>query len=395
MNHGGTGETLRKPTTVRSAVLAHSLVTSEAKLQTQFTITFLSAVLVFHLLGVAHSQDNRHQEALDFQAMIQAVPETAKFVDERFYIWGGSMVRDTEGTCHLFYSRWPRALGHNAWVTHSEIAHATAKHPLGPYTHVGVALEPRQGSYWDGNCTHNPTVHQYDGRYYLYYMGNFGDGKATKKLNMTHRNNQRIGVAVADSPAGPWTRFDAPLIDVTAKPGAHDELMTSNPSILRRSDGIYVLIYKAVSTKGKLPFGGPVVHLAATSKSPTGPFTKLNTPLFTVPGAKFAAEDPYIWSDGNQCWAIVNDHKGIFNRTGKDSLALFSSTNGLDWNVAERPIVLQRQLRWTDGSEQSFHRLERPQLWLQDGVPKVLFCAAEPTKDKGHSFNVHIPLSQE
>ena len=27
-------------------------------------------------------------------------------------------------------------------------------------------------------------------------------------------NNQRIGVAVADDPHGPWTRFDEPLIDV-------------------------------------------------------------------------------------------------------------------------------------------------------------------------------------
>ena len=31
-----------------------------------------------------------------------------------------------------------------------------------------------------------------------------------------NRNNQRIGVAVADDPNGPWKRFDKPLID--AKP---------------------------------------------------------------------------------------------------------------------------------------------------------------------------------
>ncbi|TWU55594.1 hypothetical protein [Rubripirellula reticaptiva] len=329
---------------------------------------------------------------LDFKKLVSPVPTSAKFIDENYYIWGASMVRDTDGKCHLLYSRWLRELGHNAWVTHSEIAHAVADSPLGPFRYVDVALPARGPEYWDGMCTHNPTVHKFDGKYYLYYMGNFGDGNATVKLNPIHRNHQRIGVAVADHPAGPWKRFDKPLIDVTHQPGAHDELMTSNPSILRRSDGTYVLIYKAVGTKGPLPFGGPVIHLAATSQSPTGPFNKKMTPLFTAPGVKFPAEDPYVWAEGNRCWAIVNDHKGTFNGTGEDSLALFTSKDGLTWDVAPNPWVLQRKVTWTDGTEQSFHRLERPQLWLENGQPAVLYCAAEETNDEAHSFNVHIPL---
>ncbi|EMI18924.1 putative secreted protein [Rhodopirellula maiorica SM1] len=340
----------------------------------------------------AGTSTSRSSPELDFRSMVSPVPASAKFVDPNYYIWGGSMARDAEGKCHLLYSRWPRELGHNAWVTHSEIAHAVADDPLGPYKHVDVALPARGSQFWDGMCTHNPTVHQFDGKYHLYYMGNYGDGNATAKLNPIHRNNQRIGVAVADSLSGPWKRFDSPVIDISEPSDAPDALMTSNPSILRRGDGTYVLIYKAVGKNGRLPFGGPVVHLAATSDSPTGPFTKQLKPLFTAPGVKFPAEDPYVWFDGEQCWAIVNDHKGHFNKTGEDSLALFTSNDGLDWSVAAHPWVLQRKVSWADGSEQSFHRLERPQLWLEDGVPKVLFCAAEETKEKEHSFNVHIPL---
>ncbi|MEO1616849.1 MAG: glycoside hydrolase family protein [Planctomycetota bacterium] len=325
--------------------------------------------------------------------MVQRVPPTAKFIDDDYYIWGGSMAKDASGKCHLLYSRWPRKLGHNAWVTHSEIAHAVADHPLGPYEHVDVALPIRGADYWDGMCTHNPTVHKFDGKYYLYYMGNTGDGNATAKLNPIHRNNQRIGVAVADRLEGPWKRFDQPLINISESSTAPDALMTSNPSILRRGDGLFVLIYKAVGKNGRLPFGGPVVHLAATSSSPTGPFQKQFKTLFTASGVKFPAEDPYIWFDGETCWAIVNDHKGHFNKTGEDSLALFSSQDGLDWNVATHPWVLQRKVKWLDGTEQSFHRLERPQLWLENGVPLVLFYAAEETKNKLHSFNVHIPLT--
>ena len=106
--------------------------------------------------------------------------------------------------------------------------------------------------------------------------------------------------------------------------------MTSNPSFLRRADGTYVRIYKAVGKKGRLPFGGTVVHLAATSDSPTRPFTKQLKSLFATPVVKFPAEDPYVWFDGQRCWAIVNDPNGHFNQTGEDSLALFASTDGLD-----------------------------------------------------------------
>ncbi len=39
---------------------------------------------------------------------MKPVPQTAKFIDPDFFIWGASMVQDKEGLCHLFYSRWPR-----------------------------------------------------------------------------------------------------------------------------------------------------------------------------------------------------------------------------------------------------------------------------------------------
>ena len=331
----------------------------------------------------------------DFPVMISRVPAKSKFIDPDYYIWGASMVKDDDGLYHLFYSRWPKSLTHFAWVTHSEIAHATSNSPLGPYQHVDVVLPERGIRFWDGVCTHNPTVHEFDGKYYLYYMGNTGEREPAKRLNWTHRNQQRIGVAVADHPNGPWKRFDEPLIDVSANETAHDALMTSNPSILRRPDGKFVLIYKAVGKKRKLPQGGPVVHLAATSDSPTGPFEKLNEPLFVVDGIDFPAEDPYIWSDKTGCWAIVNDHKGSFTGTGQDCLALFQSQDGLTWKVADHPMVLNRRVTWEKGraKPQSFHRLERPQLWLENGIPKVLFCAAEETKQKKHSYNVHIPLN--
>lgn len=328
--------------------------------------------------------------AYDFFKMIQPVPETASFRDPGYIVWCGSMIMGDDGKYHLFYSRWPEKLGHFAWVTSSEVAHAVSDSPFGPFSFADVTLPPRGARFWDGLCTHNPTITRFGGKYYLYYMGNTGDGKQVKGLNWSHRNNQRIGVAVADSPAGPWIRMDQPLISPTE--GFHDALCMANPSVTQRPDGGYLMVYKAVGKKKALPFGGPVVHLVAMADNPTGPFRKLPDPVFISPGSSFAAEDPFIWRGPDRYWAIVKDFKGAFSGTGKTSLALFESADGIQWHTAKHPLVSGLALRCADGSVLSLEKLERPQLLMNGGEPAVLICAAAPAGHLSKSFSVQIPL---
>jgi hypothetical protein len=330
----------------------------------------------------------------DFSAMLRPVPESAKLIDPDYYIWCGAMVRGDDGKYHLYYSRWPRKLGHNAWVTHSEIAHAIGDTPTGAFRHADVALSARGKQFWDGLCTHNPTILRAGSKYYLYYMGNTGDGVPSHDLNWTHRNNQRIGVAVAENPSGPWTRFDQPLIDVSPDPAAPDSLMTSNPAVARRPDGGYLLIYKAVGKQRPMPFGGPVVHLTATSDSPTGPFTKQLQPIFSAPGVDFAAEDPFLWYDyaSARYLAIVKDNNGDFTHAGK-SLALWESRTGFSWQLSAHPLVATPAVTWADGHQQKLNSLERPQLlFAPDGRPIVLLGAVDEDPSRPHSFNLRIPL---
>lgn len=57
---------------------------------------------------------------------------------------------------------------------------------------------------WDNRAPAQLTLLCVGKKFCLYYMGNVGDGIVPpKSLNWTHRNHQRIGVAIADSPAGP------------------------------------------------------------------------------------------------------------------------------------------------------------------------------------------------
>ena len=322
--------------------------------------------------------------------MIRPVPLRARFELPDYYVWCGTLARAGDGAFHLLFSRWPRELGHNAWVTHSEIAYATARDPLGPYQFQGVVLPARGRRFWDGLCTHNPTVQRFGNKFYLYYMGNTGDGQALKTLNWTHRNNQRIGVAVADHPAGPWERFDRPLIDTT--PGFYDALCCSNPSVTRRPDGGYLMVYKAVGNRRRLPFGGPVVHIVATSDSPLGPFTKHPQPVFTTKGVPFPAEDPFVWHMCDRYWAIVKDNAGYFTGRGR-SLALFEARDGFDWRLSTHPLVATTEIIWADGRRQKLNSLERPQLWFDKGKPAALLCAADVDHSRSHSFNLQIPLA--
>ena len=360
-----------------------------------FEMRYVFSLFVLVIMSGLYSCTNKKASLpcgeLEFHSLIQPAPLSAKFINDSMYIWGGSLIKSaTDNKYHLFYSRWPRKLGMNGWVSHSEVVHAVSDSPCGPFVYKSVALPVRGEKYWDGMMTHNPTIHYFNGKYYLYYTGNTGDGKSIiNDLNWTHRNNQRIGVAVADDPDGSWERLDYPVIDVSADSTAYDALMTSNPSITQMPDGHFLLIYKAVARHRPLPFGGPVVHLAAIGSSPTGPFVKQAQPVFTAEGSDFPAEDPYIWYDKDCYYAIVKDINGFFTDAGK-SLVLFYSHNGLDWKLADEPLVTIRELIWEDGTVQKLERLERPQLYFEKGKPVVLLCAARETLD--HSFNVQIPL---
>jgi hypothetical protein len=342
------------------------------------------ALLLFSFTTTISAQD------LDVSKWIQPVPESAKFGLPDYMVWCGSMVKGDDNKYYLFYSRWPRTSGHYAWVTESEVAVAVSDNPTGPYKHVKVVLPKRDKRFWDADVTHNPTIYKFGKKYYLYYMGTKGTETFKTPVTMStpgwweYRNNQRIGVAVASSPLGPWKRSEKPLIDTTNN--SFDHMLTNNPAVTRRPDGKILLIYKGVSN-GKMPFGGKVMHGAALADKPEGPFVKLPNRVFVKVGEQFAAEDPYIWCQNGKYWAIVKDMSGAFTNAGT-SLALFESADGMDWKPAKNVLITTTQIPWITGTKR-VTKLERPQLWMDNGIPKVLFCAVYDGED---NYNVAIPL---
>lgn len=321
---------------------------------------------------------------MDFSRLLRKVPRTAVFRQPDYHVWCGTMVRTRDGVCHFYFSRWPKETGKHGWLTHSEIGYAVSDNPLGPYEFVKVVLPGAGGDRWDAHSVHNPTVIEADGKFLIYYMGTRGNGE-----RWNHRNNQRIGVAVATDPAGPFERFDKPLIDVTR--GSWDHLMVSNPSVARDPSGKFIMVYKGVAD-GPLPRGGAVVCGVAEATDPVGPFTKVAGPIMINPENDWSVEDPFIWYQDSSFWALVKDFHGYFTGIGDMSTALFRSEDGLSWSPAETPLAFKREIHWEDGEIQKVGRLERPQLWLDNGKPSVLFCAVSEDEDMQVCYNVHIPL---
>lgn len=337
---------------------------------------------------------------MNFNEMILNVKPYSVFRQEGYHVWCGTAVKGDDGQYYLFYSRWPKELGHYAWVTHSEVGYAVSKSPLGPYIPQGLVLTGRGGDNWDANSIHNPTVIKVNNKYYMYYMGNKGKSSFEGKPLMSnvnwweYRNNQRVGVAVAEHPKGPWKRFDKPVIDVTED--SFDSLLTSNPTVTQGYDGRFYMIYKAVGKTDHYK-GGGVICGVAISENPEGPFVKQPNPIMVNPEEGWSVEDPYIWCQSGKFYALVKDFQGYFTKRGNNTVALFESMNGIDWNPSEHPFAFDLEFTWEDGTTEKLIALERPQLLIENGKPIMLFCAAalENDHDRENSFNVHIPLRTE
>ncbi len=359
------------------------------------------ASLALSMLASALSGD-----ALDFAKWIPStLPRSAIYRQEGWFLWDPCVARTADGTYHLLYSRWRQSLGFDAWATHAEIAWATAKCAEGPYEFRRVVLPARGGGFWDGHSVYNTCVIRHGGKFYLYYTGNHGSDawrpdrtiKASSEEWWAQRNRQRIGVAVADHPGGPWERSGQPLLDVGEEFG---QGIIAVPNALALPDGGVRLYYKTLAP-GPGKFGGGVVHYAATAPGPLGPFRRhpkqmvdKRELLKTDAPFNFHIDDHFEWFQGDRYYAIVKDHDAPFMTPHGRSLVLFESPDGLDWRPSPHALVKDFSIAWDDGSRQDFQRLEMPKLLLENGRPRLLSLAAQPEKS-GESFLVIVPLDPQ
>ena len=162
--------------------------------------------------------------------------------------WGGSVVAGAGGkTWHMYASSFINSCGFSAWEHNSEVVHATAGSPEGPFSVADVARPP-----W----THNPTVSRSNGTLVLFHLGASrpnGSPKTNCSHGVTHGHSAQRpqpqplrsaapppapllpAVSWAGSPAGPWQ----------SAPGTRDGWGLNNPAAHFLPNGSVFMLYKA------------------------------------------------------------------------------------------------------------------------------------------------------
>ncbi|MCE8923133.1 glycoside hydrolase family protein [Bacteroides ovatus] len=329
-------------------------------------------------------------------------PRTPAFESEGYWVWGSSVIKGNDGKYHMFVSRFPKSLPfHPGWMVASEIVHAISDTPEGPYKFSDIALPARGAQYWDGRSTHNPRILEYQNKYYLIYMGSTHPFANPTYDQLTldspwctvGRSNKRIGLAIADSPYGPWKRFDEPILKT--KPNTFYSFLVSNPSPIIQEDGSVMMIFKGRTYVGDDKFSDMALGMAY-APSIEGPYTVLNhgQPIFQVDG-QGEAEDPFLWKDSRGYHAIFKDHVAKF--TGeKGGGVMAHSPNGIQWTTDKDPKAYSRTVEWEDGKVEMQGQLERPFLLFENGKATHAFFAtmngAGGFDNATQSWNMVIPI---
>lgn len=304
------------------------------------------------------------------------------FADSDYYLWDCSVIR-VEGKYHMFSSRWKKELGFGwNWLYNSEIVHAVADAPQGPFVYANTVLPRRGREYFDGMSTHNTCIRQYNGKFYLYYMGTTYNGEPPQSASCISEedalatwNRKRIGVAVADSINGDFVRRNTPLL--SPRDSHWDCTVTTNPAVTILPDGRTYMIYKS-----RRDSGAPLQLGVAAAPTPEGPFERLSDcPILQFADSDIHVEDPYLWYDVPRkrfCLLAKDDSKngsrGITGGWGNGFYA--ESEDCIRFEIPEQPLAYTRKVQWANGNVTEQGNLERPSLLFNDsGEPAYLYCA--------------------
>ena len=188
----------------------------------------------------------------------------------------------------------------------------------------------RNGAF-DSQATFTPNILFADGKYYLYYTGvkpTPGNEKGEFENNST-TDITAIGVAVSDTPLGPFRRIsDEPILKVSPETDKFDSYRVDDAVLLFRN-GLYWMYYKGRSRA--YASNGPA-HTqmgVAFSKYPEGPFTKMDKPILPE------SHEVMLWQQGTGVGALASlSNTFEYAPDGIDFLS-----NKLGVKVKNRPIA--------------------------------------------------------
>lgn len=318
-------------------------------------------------MGCSSVQQNKVSTAQTFADHWEFVGVAVE--EPGYTIWGTSPIMGDDGKTHLFVARWPCSLKVDpGWRSHSEIAHYVGDNPEGPFAFSDIAIKGTGTDTWDSYGASNPTIQRVGNKYILLYIAN------NNPKQPPHPSNQNIGMAIAESPYGPWKKTgEGGLILSTPTNNNYWNHKASNgvnnPALLQHPDGGFFLYFKSEKAKMGL----------AVAEEIEGPYVQLPTP---VTANDKAIEDGYAFEYKGKIHLLTTDNHGIIEEGGG---ILWTSDNGMQFNGYEQGFKRINEYTNVDMSKVAVHygptnreyaKFERPQILMQEGVPTYLYLSS-------------------
>jgi hypothetical protein len=247
--------------------------------------------------------------------------------------WDGQIIKGSDGRYHMFASRWDQAKGHMEWVN-SKAIHAVSDKVTGPYIDKGLCWPDDEGG-----KGHNVTALVLpDGRYAIVV------------------SDTRPGtVFVSKSLDGPWEQL--------GRIKSNDDV-GANISIMVRPDGDYMIV----------PRSGRI-FIGKAADGVLGPYQAMGPSIFpaVLPGVN-NLEDPVVFYSGGLYHIVVNSWtaRKAYHLTSKDGIG-----NWVNRGLAFDPTT--NCTRYSDGTVNHWHKLERPGVLIENGHVAAFTLAVTDT----------------
>lgn len=243
-------------------------------------------------------------EGLDFQPIVNEIyyPSSVIKVDDIYYMWYSKAMPNTQIVG-------PQAANDHSRAFHWDLCdvwYATSTDGY-KWQEQGMAVGRGEQGKYNHRSVFNPEILLANGKYYLCYQAaaSIKDARWAKGyLTSGDFVPNVIGMAVSDSPSGPWKSLDNPILEPPKEEDAWDAEVIHEPTFFVKG-GKYYLYYKS---DGRLPWEPNIKP---------GEFNKKHADIPIATGVAIAdnPEGPYIRSKynpvlmgghGNMMWSYRN-----------------------------------------------------------------------------------------
>ncbi len=160
---------------------------------------------------------------------------------------------------YVWYSRGPLKTGYDATLWY-------ATSPDGyDWTEQGMAIAKGEPGTWEAGSVFTPNILVAEGRFWLFYTG------VSTQYGKGFNPDSKIGIAVADSPDGPWEKLATnPALTNSPNPEDFDSHLIDDACLINRDDK-YWFYYKG-RKQGESPHHTKMG--VAIADKPEGPYVK-------------------------------------------------------------------------------------------------------------------------